>query len=129
MNNIKGTNSLYFVYPNTLTNDITVAYIRIVVDIWPKKAVPECIRLTISGDRVKYPGEVTTCTADPTTVKLHLNSVVSMPKGKFLSVDISNFYLNTPLDHPEYACIAMKYVPQSFINEYNLAMLITDGYL
>ena len=99
------------------------------MNIQPQKAVPECIRLTIGGDRGKYHGEVTTHTADLTIVKLHLNSVFSMPKGHFLGVDISNFYLDTPLDCLEYACIAMKYVPQNFIDEYNLTLLTTDGYL
>ena len=106
-----------------------VTYIRIVVDTNLQKAVPEHVRLTIGGDRVEYPGEVTTCTAYLTTVKLHLNSVVSMSTRKFLGVNISNFYLDTPLDHLEHACIAVKYVPHHFIDEYNLALLITNGYL
>ena len=52
-----------------------------------------------------------------------------MPKGKFLGIDIINFYLDTPLDCLEYAHIALKYVPQHFIDEYNLALVITDKYL
>ena len=98
------------------------------MDVCPQKAVPKWVRLTISGDQANYPGEVTTQPADLTTVKLHLNSVVSMPHGKFLAIDI-NFYLDTPLDCPEYACIATKHVPQQFIDEYNLASVIFNGYL
>ena len=52
-----------------------------------------------------------------------------MHNGKFLGIDISNFYLDTPLDYPDYACIAVKYVPHHLINDYNLALLVTDGYL
>ena len=66
------------------------------VDIQWQKVVPECARQTTSGDKVKYPGEVITHTADLTTVKLHLNSVVSTPNRKFLDIEISNFYLDTP---------------------------------
>ena len=41
-------------------------------------------------------------TADILTVKLLLNSVVSTPGAKFFTMDISNFYLNTPLKRKEY---------------------------
>ena len=102
-NNIKGTNTAYFVHPNTIPKDQKVAYIRIVVDICPQKAVPECVRPTIGGNGVDYFGEVTTQTAYLTTVKLHLNSVISTSNGKFLGIDINNFSLDTSLDNPEYA--------------------------
>ena len=91
-----------------------MAYIQIVMGICQQKAVPKCVRLTIGGDKVNYPREVT---ADLTTVKLHLKSMVSMPNGKFLCIDINNFYLESPLDWPEYALIARKYVPQQLIDE------------
>ena len=58
LNNIKGTNMAYFICPTTIPKDQVVAYIRIQVDIYPQKAVPEYVRLTISGDKVNYPGEV-----------------------------------------------------------------------
>ena len=46
-----------------------------------------------------------------------------MPKEKFLGINVSNFSLDTPLNHMEYACNAVKYVCQHFIDEYNLAYL------
>ena len=64
----------------------------------PTKGCYEHVRFTIGGDRVKYPGEVITKTADLTTVKLHLNSVVSMLHEKFLCININNFYLNINLN-------------------------------
>ena len=111
LNNIKGTNMAYFIHPTNIPKDRVVENMRIVVDICPQKTVPKHVRLTISGDRVKYHGEVTT------TIKLHLNSVVSR---KFFHIYISNFYLDIPFTQPEYAHIAAKYVPQQFIDEYNL---------
>ena len=95
----------------------------------PTKGCPQACWTYIGGDRVKYPGQVTTWTADLITVKLHLNSIVSTPNGKFPDINISNFYLDTPLDWLLYAHIAVKYVPQQFIDEYNLASIITEGYL
>ena len=39
---------------------------------------------------------------------------------------IKNFYLGTPLDRPEYACIQLKDIPQKFISEYNLTSYARD---
>ena len=37
-----------------------------------------------------------------------------------MSMDLSNFYLMTPLDQPEYARIQLSVIPQEIIDEYNL---------
>ena len=36
------------------------------------------------------------------TVKLLLNSVISTPGAKFLGLDLKDFYLNIPMDRPEF---------------------------
>ena len=38
---------------------------------------------------------------------------------KFLTAEISNFYLGTPLNQPEYACIKLANIPQEFCSKYN----------
>ncbi len=53
-------------------------------------------------------------------VKVMLNSIVSTPGEKFLSIDISNFYLNTPLPRFEYLKLKLTDIPQEVIDEYNL---------
>ena len=62
-------------------------------------------------------------------VKLVLNSMLSHPNGKFASFDISNFYLGTPLDRPEYVLIKLTDILQEFINEYNLTAYAHDGWI
>ena len=52
--------------------------------------------------------------------KLLLNSVVSTRNAKFMTMDISNFYLMTPLKRPEYICISIKDIPNKIINKYKL---------
>ena len=130
---LKATNStissmqtLHIFHPAAIPKDQTVAYIQIIVDICPQNSVPKCDhQWRIS----QVPGEATTQTADFTTVKLHLNSIVSKPHGKFCGIDINNLYLDTPFDHSEVACIATKYVPQQWIDEYNLPPIISNSYL
>ena len=46
---------------------------------------------------VKYPGDVGTPTADMPLAKILFNSVISTKNATFMTGDIKNFYLNTPL--------------------------------
>ena len=41
-------------------------------------------------------------TVDLLMVKVLLNSMVSMPEAKFMTIDIKNFYLNIPLKRYKY---------------------------
>ena len=45
-------------------------------------------------------------------VKVMLNSVVSTMNAQFMSIDISNFYLNTPMERYEYLKLKMTDVPE-----------------
>jgi hypothetical protein len=51
---------------------------------------------------IDYPGNVATSTADITMAKLVWNSVISTDNAQFMGMTIKNFYLNMPMDHPEY---------------------------
>jgi hypothetical protein len=49
------------------------------------------------------------------TAKILLNSVLSTHDVYFSSMDITNFYLNTPLDWPEYLHIPMNLIPEEIL--------------
>ncbi len=49
------------------------------------------------GDRVHYPGNAGTPTAPLITVKLLINSIILTTGAKFMTMDIKDFYLNTPI--------------------------------
>ncbi len=49
------------------------------------------------GDRVHYPSNAGTLTANLITVKLLINSIISTTGAKFMTMDIKDFYLNTPM--------------------------------
>ena len=58
------------------------------------------------------------------------NSVVLTKGAQFMIMDISNFYLNTPLKRPEYLCMKMSDIPPEIVQEYNLEDIATeDGYV
>jgi hypothetical protein len=53
-------------------------------------------RITMGGN-INYPGDCGTPTADLLTVKILLNSIISTPNAKFMSIDIKDFYLKTSM--------------------------------
>ena len=57
-------------------------------------------------------------------MKLLLNSVLSRKGSKFVTFDIRNFYLQTPLDRPEYVRIKLADIPLGFVNEYKLKYFV-----
>eukprot|EP00956_Cyclotella_meneghiniana_P010727 scaffold15031_cov47-Cyclotella_meneghiniana.AAC.1 len=119
---VEGTNALFFIprseVPPERGRDIT--YTRICANYRPEKSDPNRIRITLGGNLVNYPGDVGTRTADMLTVKLLINSVISTPGSKFMSLDISNFYLMAPMTRYEYVRMNLDDFPDEIIEEYKL---------
>jgi hypothetical protein len=107
-----------------------MTYGRIVCDVREHKAEKNRTRLTVGGDRINYPDDCGTPTADLLTVKLLLNSVISTKNAKFMTLDIKNFYLNTPLSRYEYLRLRLDNFPEDVIAQYKLKDIVTsDGYV
>lgn len=63
------------------------------------------------------------------TTKILINSVISTPNARFLTVDIKNFYLNTPMQRYEYIRIPLTLLPTDIITEYNLTAISHNGFV
>ena len=100
----EGTNTIKFITHNEIPMDQlkNVTYGCICANYHPKKADPNCSRLTVGGDRLNVPGDCGTPTIDMVTVKLHLNSVISTKGARYCTIDLKDFYLMTPMTRPEY---------------------------
>eukprot|EP00804_Cyclotella_cryptica_P015847 CCRYP_006351-RA/>CCRYP_006351-RA protein AED:0.42 eAED:0.15 QI:0/0/0/0.6/1/1/5/0/704 len=73
------------------------------------------IRLTVGNNRINFPGNCGTPTADMITVKILLNSVISTVNAKFMTIDIKDFYLNMPMERPEYMRLKLSNIPSNII--------------
>ena len=126
---IEGTNTIFFIpyskIPRDRLRDIT--YGRFVCDIRMAKDNPYRTRLTVGGDKINYPGEVGTPTCELLLAKIFFNSVISTPNARFLTADISNFYLNTPMTRYEYVWLSMRDIPDEIIKEYKLTEIATSN--
>ena len=87
------------------------------------------MRITVGGNLIDYPDELSTRTSDLTITKILWNSVISTPDAKYMCADIKSFYLETPLDRYEYMKMKLDLIPQEFRNEYNLDAKAKDGYV
>ena len=129
---IKGTNTIFFIHKHQVPIDRLkdVTYAKFVVELKPNKPEVHRTRLTVGGDKIHYPGDVGTPTADLTLAKIHFNSVISTHDAQFMTVDVKNFYLNTPMIRYEYVKIKIENIPDEIVVEYNLHEKVTgDGYI
>ena len=128
----EGTNSIFVMSHDEIKQipkDRVVTYARIVVDFRPQKKDPNRVRMTAGGNLIKYPGELTTRTADLTTSKVIWNSVLSTKDAKFMGIDIKNFYLGTPLERYEYMRLPLSIFPQHVIDQYRLNENAKGGFV
>ena len=61
-----------------------------------------------------------TPTANLLTVNLLLNSIISTPRAEFLGLDLKDFYLNTPMNRPEFLRMKLDNTPKDVIAQYDL---------
>ncbi len=128
-----GTNTIVFIKKNQVPQDRAkdVTYGLITTLIRPEKLdEPNRTRLVAEGDRVHYPGDAGTPTADLLTIKLLLNSIISTPNAKFMTMDIKDFYLNTPMARYEYMQLRIADMAEDVIAHYKLTDIAThNGYI
>jgi hypothetical protein len=128
----KGTNTIFFLSHADIClipKDRTVTYARIVIDHCPQKEDPNRVQITVGGNLIDYPFELTTCTADMVSSKILWNSVISTLDACFPGANIKNMYLETPLDRFEYMKMPIALLPTDIIEHYNLLEKAIDGYV
>ena len=108
---LSGTKTIFFISKEKVPAGRTVTDGRIVAKIRPQKAETHRTRLTVGGNSIHFPSDVTTHTSDLITVKLIFNSVLSTKNAKFMCADIANFYLNNPMNRYEYMKLPLDIIP------------------
>jgi hypothetical protein len=93
---IEGYSTICFIPRQALPKGNIVTYGRFVVDIRPNKTETHRVRLTVGGNLIQYPGDVSTHSADLATSKCLWNSTISTEGATYMLLDVKNFYLGTP---------------------------------
>ena len=76
--------------------------------------------MVAGGDRVHYPGNSGTPTADLLTIKILNNSIISTAGTKIMTMDTKDFYLNTLMARYKYMQLRIADMPDDVIEHYNL---------
>jgi hypothetical protein len=124
-----GTDTIQFIRHDAIPQGKKATYLRIVVDIRPQKEETHRVRFTCGGDKITYPGNVSTPTSDLTTIKTLLNSTISTKGAKCLSLDLKDFYLNNIMPCLEYMRIPLWAIPKIIMDNYNLWPLVHNGFV
>jgi hypothetical protein len=128
-----GTNTIIFTrkdqIPTMRAKDVTNGLITCLVQ--PEKLdKPNRTRLVAGGDRVHYPGNASTPTANLLTLKILINSIIPTAGTKFMTMDIKDFYLNTPMARYKYMRHRIADMPDNVIEHCILRDKATpDGYI
>ena len=128
---VEGTNTFKIIKFSDIPQDRRheICQYMVVCEVKPHKEDPNRTRITVTGSQICYPGDVCTPTKSLDLVKLIINSVLSRRNARFVSFDLKNFYLQTPMDQSEYVCIKFSGIPQEFIEEYDLSKADQNGWI
>jgi hypothetical protein len=107
------TNTIEFICQHEVPTEQMkdVKYGQFMCTVRPEKAEPNQTRFTVGGDRINYPGKVATPTAEMLVAKMLFNSIISRKGARFMTMDISNFYLMTLLHCPKFIHVKLSNIP------------------
>ncbi|RYH10029.1 hypothetical protein EON65_39740 [archaeon] len=81
---------------------------------------------TVRDDRIDYPGRISANAAEQGMIKLLLNVAVS-EDAHWMIVDITDFYLGTPLPRKECRRIRLDQIPANTLRKYDVAKLAAES--
>ena len=89
------------------------------------------VRIVVGGDKLSYSSDTGSPAASLLKTKILLNSTISdAHKGaRFMCMDLKDFFLATPMPHPEFMKVPYKYFPQDIISKYKLQNLVHNDYI
>jgi hypothetical protein len=127
---VTGIDTIFFIpkdmVPQARAKDVTYSLIPCLIRPGETDE-PNQTRLIAGGDRVHYPFNTGTPTANLLSVKLLINSVISTPRARFFTMDIKNLYLCTPMMRYEYMQLKLSDMPDNIIAHYHLRNIATPN--
>jgi hypothetical protein len=129
---IVGTDTIDFIHKNEVPSDKKVTYGNFICDYRPLKSEPYRVRLTVGGDKLPYDDDAGSPAASLLETKLILNSTISdADKGaRFLTADLKDHFLASPMKDPEFMRIKYKYFPAAIRQQYDLDRFVSsDDYI
>ena len=114
---VKFRDVMEFITKKDLPATCNVTYASFVLDYRPLKSEPWRVRLVVGGDKLPYPHDAGSPATNLLETKILLNSVISDAKrgARFMSLDLKDFFLMSPMPVPEFMKIHIKNFPPDII--------------
>ena len=74
--------------------------------------------MVVGGDKLPYEQDSAAPAANLLETKILLNSTISQPGARFMTVDISNFFLSSTMEELEFMRIHKDDIPQDILRQY-----------
>ena len=116
------TDTIDFIHRHEVPDGRDVTYATFVLNYRPLKSETHRVRITVGGDRLSYAADAGSPAANLLETKLLVNSTISdASKGaRFMSTDLKDFFLATPMEENEYMRVNYKHFPDDIKKRYNL---------
>ena len=104
-----------FIYQQEVPPNKSVTYAAFVYNYRPSKQEPNRIRITAREDCIPYDNNVESLDSGLLEMKLILNStILDVAKDvQFISIDIKDYFLTTPMSNPKYMRVKYYYILQN----------------
>ena len=130
MHGVRSTYTINFIRKHEVSQDRDITYATYVLDYRPLKLEPHRVRITVGDNRLSYYDDAVSPVANLLETKVFLNSTISdAPKwARFMTADIKDYFLATPMAQAEYMKVKYKHIPEGIKQKYNLQLKVTDNY-
>lgn len=129
--NVRCTDAMDFIFFHEVPSTAKVTYANFVMDHRPLKTEPWRTRLVVGGDKLDYDLDPGSPAANLLETKILANSVISDAHrgAKFMTLDLKDHFLASPMDDPEYMRIPVRYIPDDIMQRYKLHEKVHNGYV
>ena len=119
---VVATDTIEFIFSHEVPSNKGVTYASFVCDYRPLKSEPYRVRIVVGGDKLSYAEDAASPATGLVESKLLINSTISDAKknARFLSADLKDHFLASPMRNPEFMKIHISKFPQDIIEQYNL---------
>ena len=110
---VLATDTIKFVRQHEVPKNQDVTYATFILDCRPLKSKPHWVRIAVGMDWLTYKADAGSPAANLIETKILVNSTISdAHKGAhFMSADLKDFFLATPMDSDEYMKVQYKLFP------------------
>ena len=129
---VRSTDTIEFITRQEIPKGRDITYATFVLDYRPLKSEPYRVRITVGGDKLSYPYDSGSPAANLLETKILINSTISNAGrgARFMSADIKDYFLATPMSREEYMRVRVKHIPEDIFQRYHLRDKVTpEGYV